>query len=340
MNTYYFKCSRGNGKTYQTQWMIYKMLVLEELGICKFKPMNIRKEKNMERMTHLASLKHYNEGALVPVWKCENLAEWKCVVETNDYGLPDRYIFGPAIDRLYEYEQLGMTPAEIRDGMKHDHDLIAKLLTENAVLRKELARTSSDLMDAAERNNVKNEEICRLRVEIDGLRNTVNAKDALIRKLVGENLAMKTTEHIKDDFMRACTVRHIDTFELDNVKLRKEIDKLYDDIHAIAEERDAVIEKNGTLAKRIGELEDMVSSFSNDKVIREKEIEKLEKIIADLRNDKRLLEKALMDNEFNIGVLSSDRKRLCTQLDKYKIVVHVVEELFGIKFDCLKEEES
>jgi chromosome segregation ATPase len=55
--------------------------------------------------------------------------------------------------------------------------------------------------------------------------------------------------------------------------------------------------------------------------------------ICKLRNDNKLLEMAMMDTDTNMSVISAENKRLREQIDKYDLVIHTIEQLFGCAFD-------
>lgn len=78
------------------------------------------------------------EGIFVYTDYGENLYEWKAGEVSSSYGR----LTGPAIDRLYEFEQLGMEPEEIEELEEEN----LKLKDENSKLKSKL-ETINNLSD-------------------------------------------------------------------------------------------------------------------------------------------------------------------------------------------------
>lgn len=65
-----------------------------------------------KRFADLHHFRHHHEGEItrvLEVWDNEH------VIMADDVSPSTTYLIGPAVDRLYDYEELGYTPKELRD---------------------------------------------------------------------------------------------------------------------------------------------------------------------------------------------------------------------------------
>ena len=132
----------------------------------------------MERMTEKKTLNNYNPYESIPVISIADYPGERGLVVVTEYDWYDRgvdgrkirhtsgqYMTGPIVDRLWEYENLGMEPSQITSLIDAKTDMISKVSTE---LRE------------------RNEEVKRLRKRIEGLLEHQSSRPAESEKLMAE----------------------------------------------------------------------------------------------------------------------------------------------------------
>lgn len=113
-------------------------------------------------------------------------------------------------------------------------------------------------------------------------------------------------------------------------ELMAENDKLTKELSEVKERNENQFNTIQQLEKELKEYKAVVGD--NPEAMKTYILENDERINK-LRNDNKLLEMAMMDANANMSLISAQNKRLREQNEKYDLVIHTIEQLFGCAFD-------
>lgn len=153
--------------------------------------------------------------------------------------------YGPAIDRLYEFEKLGLEPEEIIRVLEINTENIRFLKEENEDLRNSFEHVDAENRDLAE----KKKELCAINYQkFLAINELQKANEELNRRLKNQEHAIRVCTRSLSDMRKECDNKdlYINNLEMDNERLKK--DKL-----GLRERNEALVEENERLRmKNIG----------------------------------------------------------------------------------------
>lgn len=181
------------------------------------------------------------------VWMCEPGE----IINDIKLGKPRYYLLGPAIDRLYEFEQLGMEPEEI-EKLKYERDIIEAALNSIKKDTKELFDTISslkamnaDLMKTIDELEVQNSVLRHdYGIEADARMILEKENNKLKEELKQKTLFITATSnpYFNDEFntRRSVWAKHIvdnnDKLKIENDKLKTKLKKATNHIASLKDQ--------------------------------------------------------------------------------------------------------
>ena len=90
-------------------------------------------------------VKHPLSKKDVPGYACYDESEWGKHLVTRCPGAGTEYFTGPVVDRLHEFEKLGLEPEDIKSLMAAHSDLLAKRTLKKVIVETEFKHSNIDL---------------------------------------------------------------------------------------------------------------------------------------------------------------------------------------------------
>ena len=178
-------------------------------------------------------------------------------------------------------------------------------------LTKQNEEFETALADAEECNNVKDAYIDELRMKLESVVSRNKEDKIHVARL--EGIAAGAT-----------------VLKQENAILHKCVDRLNEELAEVKERNENQYEMIEKLSR---ELKDYKVVVGDNPEAMKNYIRETDERICKLRNDNKLLEMAMMDATTNVNVISGENKRLRAQNEKYDLVIHTIEQLFGCAFD-------